>query len=224
MNLVAPMPETAQRKVAGTATERAYGELRKRILEGSLAEGAPIRQDEVAADLGISKIPVREALVRLQSEGLVVFTPNAGATVAVLTAADYVEMLDLRLAIECRALELAVPNMAPSDLAQARRLLDAYSRHENASEWSELNAQFHDCLYAPANRPRLLAMIRSVRDHMGKLMRLRVTEAAGHDRSHQEHLKILAACEEGNAARAVALLRKHIEHTQREVQAYLRKA
>lgn len=216
------MAQNSTKQKTGTAADRAYMELRKQILNGALEEGLPIRQDEIATQLGVSKIPVREALMRLQTEGLVVFTQNAGATVAVLTVDDYVEMLDLRLAIECRALELAVPNMTLSDLAQARELLDAYQQVNNAEQWSELNAQFHDCLYAPSNRPRLLTMIKSVRDHMGKLMRRRVTEAAGHERSYQEHLKILAACEEGSASRAVTLLRKHIEHTQREVKASFR--
>lgn len=215
------MPTVSQKK--GTAADRVYAELRKRILEGSLAEGAPIRQDDLAAELGLSKIPVREALMRLQSEQLVTFTPNAGATVSVLTASDYVEMLDMRLAIECRALELAVPNMIPSDIAKARTLLNAYSQAMSEEEWSELNARFHDCLYAPANRPRLVALIKSVQDQMGKIMRRRVSAVAGHERSHAEHVQILYACEAGNVTKAVALLRKHIEHTQKEVLAYFRR-
>ncbi|MEB2401107.1 MAG: GntR family transcriptional regulator [Alcaligenaceae bacterium] len=206
-----------------TATDRVYLELRKRILDGALAEGSPIRQDDIAAELGVSKIPVREALMRLQSEGLVSFTPNAGATVTVLTVADYVEMLDMRIAIECRALELAVPNMAASDIAHARALLDAYHAAITEEGWSELNARFHECLYAPANRPRLVALIKSVQDQMGKIMRQRVSAVAGHERSHRDHVKILDACERGDVDEAVALLRRHIEHTQREVQAYFRR-
>jgi len=206
-----------------TAADRAYSELRERILSGSLAEGAPIRQDDLASELGLSKIPVREALMRLQAEQLVTFTPNAGATVSILTVSDYVEMLDMRLAIECRALELAVPNMAASDIAQARTLLDAYSNAMSEEEWSELNARFHGCLYAPANRPRLVALIKSVQDQMGKLMRRRISAVAGHERSHADHIKILNACEEGNVKEAVSLLRRHIENTQREVQAYFRR-
>ncbi len=215
------MMNSANKKA--TATDRVYGVLRKRILDGSLAEGTPIRQDDIAAELGLSKIPVREALMRLQSEGLVLFTPNAGATVAVLTVADYVEMLDIRIATECRALELAVPNMAESDIAHARALLDAYDTAITEEGWSELNARFHECLYAPAHRPRLLALIKSVQDQMGKIMRQRVSAVAGHKRSHGDHVKILDACERGEVNEAVLLLRRHIENTQREVQAYFRR-
>ncbi|MGU7775730.1 GntR family transcriptional regulator [Burkholderia sp. MR1-5-21] len=205
-----------------TATQGAYVELKRRILEGELPEGSPIRQDDVAAQLGVSKIPVREALMRLQSEGLVKFTPNVGAVVATLTVMDYIEMLDMRLALECRALELAVPNMASVDIARARELLSACHSAMTDQEWSDLNAEFHYTLYAPANRPRLIATIQSVQEHMGRLLRVQVTMAAQHERSHAEHVKILDACEHGNVKEAVRLLRKHIEQTQREVQGYFR--
>ena len=75
----------------------------------------------------------------------------------------------------------------------------------------------HSTLYAPANRPRLIATIQSVQEHMGRLLRLRVTMAAEHDRSHEEHVKILEACERRNVKEAVRELRRHIEQTQREV-------
>ncbi|WP_024302931.1 GntR family transcriptional regulator [Pseudogulbenkiania sp. MAI-1] len=216
------MAQAKPTKTTITATEGAYVEIKRRILEGELAEGSPIRQDDVAAQLGVSKIPVREALMRLQSEGLVKFTPNVGAVVATLTVMDYIEMLDMRLALECRALELAVPNMASVDIARARELLAAYHSAMSDQEWSDLNAEFHDTLYEPANRPRLLAAIRSVQEHMGRLLRLRVTMAAKHDRSHEEHMQILDACERGDVKGAVRLLRKHIEQSQREVQGFFR--
>lgn len=209
-------------KKAMTANQKAYLEIKRRILDGVLAEGAPIRQDEIAQEIGVSKIPVREALRRLESEGLVVITPNAGATVVRLTIDDYIEMLDIRIALECRALELAVPNMASSDIRQARQLLDAYDQAMSQEQWSDLNMRFHACLYAPANRPRLVAMIRATQDQMGRTLRMKISMVAEHGRSHQEHVQILEACEKGETALAVSLLRRHIEQTRREVQGYFR--
>jgi len=217
-----PITRMQTMKKTVTATQRAYEEIKRRIMEGGLAEGAPIRQDEIAQLMGVSKIPVREALMRLQSEGLVLITPNAGASVVKLTVSDYVEMLDMRMALECRALELAVPNMASSDIAKARQLLAAYDQAMTQQDWSDLNLRFHECLYAPADRPRLMNMIRSVQDLMGRLLRLRISMAAGHARSHEEHVRILDACEKGDTEQAVALLRKHIEQSQKEVQGYFR--
>lgn len=205
-----------------TAVQLAYDEIKRRITDGCLKEGAPIRQDEIAHAIGISKIPVREALSRLRSEGIVILTPNLGATVAVLEVTDYIEMLDMRIALECRALELAVPNMAISDLRKADRLLEEYDHAMKDNEWSDLNMKFHECLYAPANRPRLLKMINSVQDHMGRMLRLKVSEIAGHERSHNEHALIVKACKEGNTRLAVKILRQHIENTQKEIQGAFR--
>jgi len=216
------MAQTKAVKKTVPAAQTVYGELKRMILESVLAEGEAVRQDDVAAQLGVSKIPVREALMRLQSEGLVRFIPNAGAVVATLTVDDYIEMLDMRMALECRALELAVPHFSSIDLDRARELLSAYHTAITPEEWSDLNAEFHLTLYAPANRPRLVGTIRSVQEQMGKILRMRVTKVAEHGRSHDEHLKILEACENGDVKQAVKLLRRHIEQTQREVQGYFR--
>ena len=211
-------------RVMLSATQRAYTELKQRILDGAIAEGAPIRQDETAEEIGVSKIPLREALMRLQSEGLVVITRNSGATVAKFTVADYQQMLDIRIGLECRALELAIPNMVPSDIEHARTLLVAYHQAMSAREWSELNKKFHECLYIPANNPRLLAMINSLQNNMGRLLSLHVSMAANRSRSHEEHLQIVDACEQANISLAVALLRKHIEQSKKEVSASFRSA
>lgn len=207
---------------AQSTAERAYEEIRRQILAGALPEGAPIRQDDIAAQLGMSKIPVREALMRLQSEGWVSIKRNAGAIVSPLTLADCVEMLDMRIALECRALELAVPHMAASDFAAAHELLQRYARADKPMAWSDLNLAFHQRLYAAAHRPRLVATAQAVQERMGRLLRLHVSMVAEHRRSVQEHAAILRACEQGDTKTAVRLLRKHIEQTQREVMAHFR--
>ncbi|GAB3626904.1 GntR family transcriptional regulator [Pandoraea terrae] len=205
-----------------STAERAYEEIRKQILSGQLSEGSPIRQDDIAAQLGVSKIPVREALMRLQSEGWVSLKRNVGAIVSPLTVSDCVEMLDMRIALECRALELAVPNMAPSDLALAEQLLERYAKADTPQAWSDLNLAFHQCLYSPANRPKLVATAQAAQERMGRFLRLHVSMDAEHQRSADEHLAIHQACVAGDTKTAVRLLRKHLEQTQREVMAYFR--
>ncbi|WP_237165223.1 GntR family transcriptional regulator [Pandoraea vervacti] len=205
-----------------STAERAHAEIRRQILSGELPEGAPIRQDEIAARLGVSKIPVREALMRLQSEGWVVLKRNAGAFVTPLTVSDCVEMLDMRIALECRALELAVPNMAPSDLAVAEQWLQRYAKADTPQSWSELNLAFHQALYAPANRPRLVATAHAAQERMGRFLRAHLSAVNDHQRSTDEHLAIHRACAAGDTKTAVRLLRKHLEQTQREVMAFFR--
>jgi DNA-binding GntR family transcriptional regulator len=205
-----------------STVERAYEEIRRQILAGELLEGAPIRQDDIAAKIGVSKIPVREALMRLQSEGWVTLKRNAGAFVTPLTASDCIEMLDLRIALECRALELAVPNMAPSDLALAEHLLKRYEKADTPQSWSELNLAFHQTLYAPADRPRLVATAQAAQERMGRFLRMHLLAVNDHQRSYDEHVAIHQACAAGDTKNAVRLLRKHLEQTQREVMAYFR--
>src|ERR1700712_286733 len=89
--------------------------LREAIFCGEFLEGMPLRQDEIAERFGTSRIPVREALRQLESEGLVSFLPNKGVIVKGLSIDDVLEMLEIRIALECRALKLAVPNMAYED-------------------------------------------------------------------------------------------------------------
>ena len=132
-------------------------------------------------------------------------------------------MFDLRIALECRALELAVPNMVEADLRFAREILDDYTEVGDYERWSDLNLRFHLALYEPSNRHRLLKMIRQLHDQMGLFRRLRVTMVSGLERPHHEHVKLLESCAEGNVEKAVRLLRAHIEVTQKEVAAYFRR-
>src|SRR5436190_3117736 len=100
--------------------------LRESILAGVFEAGHQLRQDEVAEQFGTSRIPVREALRQLESEGLVTFHPNRGAVVKGLSLEDVLEMLDIRIGLECRALKLAIPNMAVEDHEAAQQILDEY--------------------------------------------------------------------------------------------------
>lgn len=202
----------------------AYNAIKKLIIEGDLPEGQPVRQVEIAEKLGLSKIPVREALVRLEAEGLIKITPNVGATVVVHTIDDYLEMLYIRLALECKALELAIPNMVQKDIDQAQSILDQYAKASTESERSDLNLAFHESIYAPCMRPQLLKMIASVQNQMGKILRHKISQLAGHKRSLQEHQQILDACAKADIKLATKLLTRHLEQTQKELRAYFRYA
>ena len=202
--------------------EPIYEALKSAIMAGLLAPGEPLRQDEIARQHGVSKIPVREALLRLEADGFVLFRKNRGATVREVSATEILNLMDIRLALECRALELAVPQMAESDLARARQLLDEYDRETVLERLSALNIRFHEALYAPCGNLPLLQMIRDLRARLGPAVRLLVTEATGIQRPASEHRAILAACAAGEAEKATALLRHHIETTRKETAAGLR--
>ena len=200
-----------------------YATLRAAILSGALAPGEPLRQDEIARQHGVSKIPVREALLRLEAEGFVLFRKNKGATVREVSAAEILNLMDIRVALECRALELAVPAMAESDLAAAGLILRDYDHETDLEQRSLLNQRFHEALYDPCGNPPLMQLIRDLRARLGPAVRLLVTKTTGLERPASEHHAILAACAAGNAPQAAALLRAHIETSRKETAAALRR-
>lgn len=197
--------------------------LRTSILSGKLEAGHPLRQDEVALQFGTSRIPVREALRQLESEGLVVFHPNRGVTVRGLSLDDVLDMLDIRIALETRALKLAIPHMAREDLDACQEILDRYDRTSDPKAWGEMNWRFHWTLYAPCHRPKLLDMIEANYGHVNRFTRTQVSRAAGKTRPQKEHHELLKLCRQGKVQPAVDLLERHIEETQKSLRALTRK-
>src|SRR5262245_14717010 len=130
--------------------------LRADILRVKLQDGQPLKQDEIAAQFGVSKIPVREALVQLKAEGLVNFYPNRGAFVSELSAAEADQIYVMRIALETAVLARAIPHLTVSHFKHAGEILAAIDHEENIAKWGELNWEFHATLYSPAGLPRVM--------------------------------------------------------------------
>jgi DNA-binding GntR family transcriptional regulator len=205
------------------APDLVRSELRRAIIDGELAGATQLKQDELAERFGVSRIPVREALKQLAAEGLVTFHPNRGAVVASLSLDEVMEMLEIRIALECRALRLAIPNMLEEDFEQATQILADYDKEPSARKWGEMNWRFHEMLYAPCHRPKLLAMIDANYGHVDRFTRFQVSLAAGKERPQREHYQILDACRQGDADRAARLLEEHIAYTQKSLLAATRR-
>jgi DNA-binding GntR family transcriptional regulator len=198
--------------------------LRQAIHSGKLQPGDLLRQEELADRFGTSRIPVREALRQLETEGLVTLQPNRGAVVAALSLQEVLEMLDIRIALECRALYLAVPNMIDSDFEAAAKILKSYDREPRPQKWGEMNWRFHEALCLPCNRPKLLAMIEANYGHVSRFVRTQVSMASGKEKPQKDHYEILDACRNGDARKAASLLDLHITHTQKSLMAASRQA
>ena len=215
-----PANDTIERK---PAPELVRDGLRAAIIAGDYEEGTALRQEEIADRFGTSRIPVREALRLLESEGLVIFQPNKSVIVRGLSLEDVIEMLEIRIALECRALKLAIPNMAIEDFETAAEILKEYDESQDQAAWGEMNWRFHWALYVPCHRPKLLAMIEANYGHVSRYTRRQVSSATDKANPQQDHVKLLELCREGNVEDAVALLEKHIEQTQRSLRANLRR-
>lgn len=195
----------------GTTPDVIHHQLRDDILRGVIEAGAPLRQIEIAQRFGSSRVPVREALRQLEAEGLVTFHPMRGASVTVLRPEDVLEMFDIRIGLECRALYLSVPNMTSDDFRRAEEILAEPYEDSDASQLDNQNWRFHSALYLPAHRPRLYAMIEANHFNAARFLRLRIATAHGKEQPLSEHAEILAACRAGNRENAVSLLWNHID-------------
>ncbi|HLI13700.1 MAG TPA: GntR family transcriptional regulator [Alphaproteobacteria bacterium] len=184
--------------------------LRAAILSGSLAAGTRINQDRVAAEHGISHIPVREALRCLEAEGLVTFAPRRGFFVAKLSAGDAAELGEMRAALEALAIRLAIPRLTAADLDSAATAIEAAERSAELAAWSRANWRFHRSLYAPCARPRLLDTLEGLWCGADRYLRVVWQAADWQGRSQKEHRAILRACRRGETERAAELTRRHV--------------
>jgi DNA-binding GntR family transcriptional regulator len=192
--------------------------VRDDILNGVLPQGLQIRQEALAEQYGVSRVPVREALRQLESEGLVTTELHKGAFVSTRSLEEVEEMLDVRIGLETRALKLAIPNFTRDVVARARRILDTYDHSDEPQVWRDLNLSFHLTLYKPCNRPRLVKMIEDVVLMNSHFMRTYISATVGRDDAQAEHHELLDACSSGDARRALRLLESHIEHTRAALQ------
>lgn len=196
-----------------SSTETIVAKIRDDIVTARLEPGAPLRQDELAARFGVSHIPVREALRALEGEGLVEIRPRRGAIVAPLSADEFEEICDMRIALETAALRLAIPQMTTNELSTAEAILDRIDR--TPSRWGSLNGEFHLALYAAARRPRMLESIRALHRNAERYLHLELRFTGSHTRSQREHRKLLRAATKGETEEACALLRTHIANDAR---------
>lgn len=139
--------------------------IREKILTGELPEGVELRQDTIAAELQVSRTPVREALRQLAVEGLITLVPYRGASVSSLSTGEICGFFETRAVIECYLLTLAVPNLKEEDFERAEDILSQFEQSvQNESEakaWGQWNWRFHSTLYIPANRPFMLSFVKT---------------------------------------------------------------
>jgi DNA-binding GntR family transcriptional regulator len=195
--------------------------LREAILQGIFQEGQSLRQDEIAAQFGVSRIPVREALRQLEAEGLVTLQLNRGATVSTLSPAEAQEIFEIRSALETTAIQLAIPKLTEPDLEKAAVILDATNQTTDVASWAKLNWEFHSTLYTPADRPRLLTMIKTLHVNIDRYVRLQMEKMNYLEKSQKEHYQLLDVCRQRDAKAAVRLLKRHIDTAGEQLVVYL---
>lgn len=213
MNFITTPQSGIQRQ---SLTSAVADRLREEIIRGTIPEGAQLRQDAIAMQYQVSRIPVREALRQLDAEGLITIVPNRGAIVPALSPTDIEELFTIRALLEPEILRHSIPRLTEDEFAEADVVLRRYEselqNEDHLFSWGRLNWQFHSILYSRAERPHSMAIIRNVNNSGERYTRLQLYLTHGIQRANEEHHQILALCRKRDISSACKLLREHIEH------------
>lgn len=191
--------------------------LREMIINGELQAGERLVERDLAERFGISRIPMREAIQRLEREGLLDIFRNRGAVVRMLSASDVQEIYDMRALLEGDAIFRSVKRLDDETLARAELVHRLLGEADAPRRQGELNREFHALLYGCCGNERLLKAIMELRSQVERYERLQATLLADTPSFQVEHEDILQACRERNARGARAMTVAHLESARRIV-------
>jgi len=191
--------------ISTTVRAQAASELRDRILTGRLQPGDRLDLDELTAEFGISRTPIREALLELSYEGLVAITPRSGMAVVGITPKDAVDNFAILATLAGKAAEMATSRITPEELAELRTLAGAI---DDSDDVVGANRHFHRAINQAARSPRMLTYIRqAVRVVPGNYFELFPEQET---RSRREHASLLEAMDRGDGAAARSIMEAHV--------------
>lgn len=198
--------------------EAIYFAMREKILTGSYKLGEALRQENLAKEFEASRVPVREALNRLEAEGLVILRPRRGFVVASLDIDEIAEIFELRMVLEEHASMVATKNRTAEDVTEVKQALDVLESIEiddpaNIAKWSAYNRMFHTRLFEASRRKHVCGITNMLRDKVERYVRVEVAMTGHLDRAQAEHRKIFKAFAEGDAERVGRLSREHCAGT-----------
>lgn len=212
-----------------TKAEAVYRETRWRILTGALPPGTPVNQAELAAEFQMSPTPVREALRRLESEGLVVFVAHTMVTVSPLDLKELDDLYAIRVDLDSLAGRLAATNRTEEDIAKLKELLEPGDGIETRGRLGR-NREFHRAVFSASGNQQLTRLLDQLWDRTERyrivLVAKEMDGSSRYERSHSddEHRAIAAAVFDGNAERVATLLRAHVQHSHDLIRAMLEEA
>ncbi|WP_420583735.1 GntR family transcriptional regulator [Ruegeria sp.] len=195
-------------------------DLRERILSGEMAEGETIRQEALAEDYDVSRMPIREALKRLDAEGLVQLTNNRGASVTSHSLSEIGEIFDLRILLEVDLFQRAIPRMSPAHFGECERLLTEMEKSYDAYDvgrWGSLNNAYHMALYAAAGRGLSNEILQRVNVQSDRYVRMHLSVMKQREPAKKDHRELLSLARDGRVEDACALLTRHIRRTKEQL-------
>ncbi|MCX4144591.1 GntR family transcriptional regulator [Paraburkholderia madseniana] len=208
--------ESTRKIVRPTTVELVTTAVRQRILSGDLAPGEALRQEALAEELGVSRVPIREAITRLTAEGLLTNVPHKGAYVSELSIDEVRETFDIRLRLEPWIFSEAIPRISEAEMGKAERLVKEMDKADSGV-WGQLNWRLHETLYLPAQRDITLQMLRVLHDRCDRYFRFQAVQVPIREQSHDEHMGLVQACRKRDAKLGAKLLEQHVKTAAQQI-------
>lgn len=191
--------------------------LRQAILKGELQPGERLMEIKLAERLGVSRTPIREAIRKLELEGLVVMVPRKGAAVANITEKDTTNVLEVRRVLEMFAAEVACERITPEQLEQLKEAGRAFEASKGSMDLiriAETDMEFHEIIYEATHNERLVQMLNNLRENMYRYRIEYLKDPNYYDGLVREHQEIFEAISSGNKETARACMEAHINNQQ----------
>jgi DNA-binding GntR family transcriptional regulator len=195
------------------ASGTAFTWLRQEILSGRMRPGQALSENEIAQRLGVSRTPVREAIIRLESEGLLAVRPQVGTTVAPIDVDAVADVQFLREAIECRTIALAAQRVTTADAKDLRAQLKAQARvaaRGDHAAFVPLDDRLHQKLLAMAGRPRVWRAVEDAKTQLDRVRFLSLEDPAWLATIHRQHEEIVDRVVAGDVDGSVAAMEHHL--------------
>ena len=207
---VGPLQAFQERKSLG---EHVFESLKHSIVMGKISSGEWLVESHIAETLGISRTPVREAIHKLEREGLIERQPRGGFTVLGLTRNDIEETFGIRCVLEGYAARLAAVKHNEEELEALEKKIEEFQNALDRKKMNLLpaiNTEFHDLLYSLGKSPKLISIINGLRDQIYRFRKMNLKEEKFAATSNQDHIQMLQSIRKRNAEGAERLAREHI--------------
>lgn len=190
-----------------------FNTLRQAILKGELKPGERLMEIQLANKLGVSRTPVREAIRKLELEGLVLMIPRKGAEVADITEKSLKDVLEVRRALEELAVQLACEKITPKDIAELKKAAEEFrqiAKEKDVTQTAEADVRFHDIIYMATDNQKLMVLLSNLREQMYRYRVEYLKREEAHPILFEEHDEIIRCLEARDKVKATEIVGKHI--------------
>ena len=192
-----------------------FNTLRKAILRGELKPGERLMEIQLANKLGVSRTPIREAIRKLELEGLVLMIPRKGAEVAQITEKNMQDVLEVRKALEELSVQLACERITPEQVEEMKMAAEDFRKvlkSGDVTKIAEADVKFHDIIFAATNNQRLITLLNNLREQMYRFRVEYLKQKECYPQLLEEHDKLIALISGGEVKEACELMGCHIDN------------